>query len=122
MPATLQDVPDWTDTTPKTNGNGRDPLSGMPWWMKAIILIGVPGAIALVLTYQSAFVLEQSVAINGQKLASMQADARIHDATAHAHFSESHAAIDEMTRIMMAQCVNAAQTTMERDRCAGMTR
>lgn len=117
-----KDVPDWPDTPPATNGNGRDPLSGMPWYIKAVILIGVPGAIALALTWQSAFVLQQSVALNGVKLVTMQQELRVHDAAAAAHVNDSHEALEELNRVVLAMCMNAATNMAGRDRCAGMTK
>lgn len=99
--------------------NGRDPMAGQPWWIKAIFFIGVPSAIALGLVWSDRVQLSQTVRLNGDLLRTIQAEAREHDLRVVAKFQELASQSYETNRILMATCVNEAKTQESRERCVG---
>jgi hypothetical protein len=104
---------------PPLSPNPRDPLSGMPWWVKAVFLVGVPSAIALGLTWQSAFVLGGRVEDNGKALTAIHSEARLHDQSVSARFQYLSQQTEETNRILVATCMNQSKDDAQRDRCAG---
>lgn len=107
-----------------TNGNsakdGRyDPLAGLPWWVRAIVMVGVPSAIALGLVWSDRAQLADQVHTNGVLLRQIDADARAHDARVLLRFQELSTVTSETNRILTASCVNSATTVEARERCVG---
>ncbi|HOG29224.1 MAG TPA: hypothetical protein PLT35_08080 [Vicinamibacterales bacterium] len=107
-----------------TNGNGTrngrtDPLAGLPWWVRAVFLVGVPSAIALGLVWSDRAQLAEQIHTNGVLLRQIDADARAHDARVVLRFQELSTATSETNRILTASCVNAAKTAEARERCIG---
>ncbi len=105
-----------------TNGNG---LSGgfwkdMPWWVKAIAIVGVPSLISLGVVWSDRVQLADDVRSNGILLREAQASSLAHDARVVLRFEELADATAETNRILSATCVNAAQTEFERERCVGI--
>lgn len=86
---------------------------GLPWWVKAIFLMGVPSAIACYLVYAlvSAVVpgmlgLQEQVSRLAIQVGSVQTD--------HASQKVQN---DRIIAILQASCANAAKDNFERDRC-----
>jgi hypothetical protein len=104
---------------PPLSPNGRDPLAGLPWWVKAVFLIGVPSAIALGLTWQVSTVLTTRVESNGKALEVVHSEARLHDQAVVSRFDYLSRQTDETNRILTATCNNQAKDDAQRDRCAG---
>lgn len=102
------------------NGNGNsDLLSGLPWWAKFIVLVGVPSVIALGLVYSNQANLARNVEQNGVMLREVQTDERAHDARVLLRFEDLGRKTDETIRILTASCVNEAKTVEARERCVG---
>ncbi len=101
------------------NDNGRDPMSGLPWWIKAVVIVGVPSAIALGLVWSDRMQLRDTVFANGAVLREM----RVTDAAHSVRMEEGFRLLDDKTtetnRILLAQCVNNARTSEQRERCVG---
>lgn len=102
------------------NGNGGfDPFGGMPWWAKFIVVIGVPSAIALGLVWSDRTQLSARVEGSHTILVELAQENKAHDARVLARFEELSAATRETNRILLAGCVNDAETAEARERCVG---
>ena len=101
------------------NGNGRDPMSGFPWWVKAVVVVGVPSAIALGLVWSDRAQLSDAVYYNKAVLSGMVVTDTAHDLRVTEKFNELSRQTQETNRILMAGCVNDAKTENERNRCLG---
>jgi hypothetical protein len=105
--------------TTMAGNNGRDPMSGFPWWLKAVVVIGVPSAIALGLVWSDRTQLRDTVFENG----SILKEIRVTDAAHGVRMEEGFRLLDNKTaetnRILLAGCVNSAKTPEQRDRCVG---
>jgi len=101
------------------NGNGNDPMSGLPWWVKAVVIVGVPSAIALGLVWSDRVQLAHSVTNNGILLHDLKSGAQLHDAKVTNRFDDLSSRVRESNRILLAQCVNEAKTPEARERCIG---
>ncbi len=100
-------------------GNGRDPMAGLPWWVRAIVIVGVPSAIALGLVWSDRAQLSDQVQTNGILLRQIDSEARAHDARVLLRFEELSTVTSETNRILIAACVNEARTAEARERCVG---
>jgi hypothetical protein len=100
-----------------TNGNGL--WAGMPWWVKAIALVGVPSLISIGVITSDRMQLSGVVNVNGEKLSRIESQAITHDSRVWLRFDELSRATAETNRILMAGCVNNAQTIEARERCIG---
>lgn len=87
----------------------RSPLGDLPWWVRAIAIIGVPSAIAVFLVYVGAMEVPKIKAeqiatkvevVENQRLLALQA--------------EQNAAI---YRMLVRVCSNTSHTEDERQRC-----
>ena len=102
------------------NGNGStDPMSGLPWWVRAIVIVGVPSAIALGLVWSDRIQLASDVIANGAILRQIHAEAKAHDERVLQRFEGLGFQTGETNRILLAGCVNDAKTTEARERCVG---
>ena len=105
---------------PPLSPNGsRDFLAGMPWWVRAVIMIGPIGVLALGLAYQNAFVTNQGVVQNGRIISEVRQEAIAHDRRVTDQFNALTVHTVETNRILMAGCVNNAKDEDARDRCSG---
>ncbi len=93
-----------------------DPIfqsNGMPWQVKAVLLIGVPSVIALYLVWSLVHgvipVLLQGQTTMNQILMAMQSVSQEH--------VSSRQQTDTMIAILRANCVNNSQTAEARERC-----
>lgn len=100
------------------NGD-NDPLSGLPWWVKAIVIVGVPSAIALGLVWSDRMQLTTTVRDNQDRLIRIETVQSTHDSRVWTRFDELAAASRETNRILLATCVNQAATAADRERCVG---
>jgi len=102
------------------NGNGNgDVFSGLPWWAKFIVWVGVPSAIALGLVWSDRLQLMSVVSDSQERLSRIESLTTTHDSRTWLRFEELSSATRETNRILMAQCVNEAKTSSDRDRCVG---
>ena len=100
-----------------TNGNGL--WAGMPWWVKAIALVGVPSLISVGVITSDRMQLSGVVNANSDKLTTIQTVQQAHDSRVWLRFDELSRATAETNRILLAGCVNNAQTIEARERCIG---
>ena len=91
----------------------------MPWWVKAIALVGVPSLISVGVIYSDRVQLAGTVQDNADRLQAIERDAANHDVRVILRFQELHDTTKESNRILVAMCVNAAQTSLDRERCVG---
>lgn len=101
------------------NGNGRDPMAGLPWWVRAVVIVGVPSAIALGLVWSDRIQLASQVETNGGLLLQIQTEGKAHDTRVLQRFEELGQKSTETNRILLAGCVNDAKTIEARERCVG---
>lgn len=103
--------------------NGRDPMAGLPWWVKAIVVIvgvvGVPSAISLGLVWSDRTELRTTVNANATVLGGLTIAAGVHDRSMNRQFETAAGLAAETNRILSATCVNAAKSDEQRDRCVG---
>ncbi len=102
----------------ESNGNGGL-WGGMPWWVKAIALVGVPSLISIGVITSDRVQLSGVVNSNGQKIDSLQNLTTVHDSRVWIRFDELSRATAETNRILLAGCVNDAKTMEARERCIG---
>lgn len=91
------------------NGNGNG-LGGLPQWVRAIALVGVPSAIALYLVYNLT-----GFATTG--LASLQRQMDAHAQVLIQHDANTLRNADALLRVMLRVCLNTAKNTDDRQRC-----
>jgi hypothetical protein len=101
-----------------SNGNGGL-WGGMPWWVKAIALVGVPSLISIGVITSDRVQLSGEVRANGDKLNRIETGAVTHDSRVWLRFDELTEASKETNRILLAGCVNDAKTMEARERCIG---
>jgi len=94
-------------------------MNGMPWWVKAIVIVGVPSAISLGLVWSDRAHLSATVEANRSTLTEMRVTAAEHDRSMLQHFQVLAAQAAETNRILLAGCVNDAKTETARNRCLG---
>lgn len=80
--------------------------SPLPWWVKAIGVVGVPSAIAIYLVWTIASGLVPAMAEMQKTLNAVAADHIV-----------SKSQNDNILRVLRASCVNQAQTNDARERC-----
>jgi len=89
--------------------NGSSPIGDLPWWVRAIAIIGIPGAIAVFLVYigatevpkiKSEIIATRTQVEENQRLLAAQA--------------EQNAAI---YRMLVRVCSNTSKTENDRQRC-----
>ena len=101
------------------NGNSMSLWDDMPWWVKAIALVGVPSLISLGVIYSDRVQLSGAVDDNRTRLERLENLTTIHDGRVWVRFEELSQATRETNRILSATCVNAATTMEARERCVG---
>lgn len=108
------------------DGNGGRDLvfSGMPWWVRAIALVGVPAIISLWLVGLTTGSLSSAVADNGMKIAAndkriaeMAADDKHRGEQVTMRFEQLQRSAETQTRILRSICQSVAKTDLQRDRC-----
>ncbi len=102
-----------------TGPNGRDPMSGLPWWVKAIVIVGVPSAISLGLVWSDRMQLRDTVISNGTQLAILRAAEDTHNRMMTLQFDFLSKQGAETNRILVATCINAARNDAQRNECVG---
>lgn len=102
---------------PTSPSNGRDPLSGMPWWVKAVFILGAPTCIALFLVWTVTGTLAQNVATNGDRLSTLQTTTERHDDRVRAQFDDLKRASETQTRILRSICQSVAKNDLQREKC-----
>lgn len=99
--------------------NGDGFWKDMPWWVKAIAIVGVPSLISIGVVWSDRTQLVDS--LNAQtKLLEEATDA------ANKHYLEDkslneniYTATKETNRILLAECINNAKDANARDLCVG---
>jgi hypothetical protein len=90
-------------------GGGGEWMVGVPSWVKAVAVVGIPGVIALFLVYQVASQLpkiEERQAAIEKSLDDQRESAR-----------QQSAKMDQMFRTLQRICSNTAKTADDRQRC-----
>jgi hypothetical protein len=106
--------------TTYNEGHTRGSLwDDMPWWVKAVALVGVPSLISVGVIYSDRVQLAQDVRVTNERVQAIERDAANHDVRVNLRFQELHDTTKESNRILVAMCVNAAQTSLDRERCVG---
>jgi hypothetical protein len=85
-------------------------FSGMPWWVRAVTMIGAPAAIALYLTW----FLTSGVS---QNLATMRVQTEQHIHDMERHTMETTLGLLELRRYLLLICQNTAKTDIDRAGC-----
>lgn len=107
------------------DGNGRDLLfHGMPWWVRAIALVGVPAVISLWLVGLTTGTLATAVSDNGkkisandQRIAELAADDKSRGEQVNLRFEQLQRSAETQTRILRSICQSVAKTDIQRERC-----
>jgi hypothetical protein len=86
-----------------------DLASSMPWWVRAIAIIGIPGVLVIYLVYigaQEVPAIRRSAERNGEEVLQNRELIRQHGLQ-----------LDSMYRMMQRLCSNTARSEEERGRC-----
>lgn len=95
----------------------RDETNGMPWWVKAVTLFGVPSTIALFLVYVLVNVIAGEVRKTSDDVGDTNALIKAH-IEASDRIERMHQENEQsMHRILRAICVNGAANQQERAGC-----
>lgn len=114
---------DEEDDTFEARRGGRrkfdDGPNGMPWWVKAIGVVGVPSALAIYLVYTlvswgNVVVAQANTGKELQAMLTQHVAAMAQMATDQASVKEQNVVI---IRVLRSSCVNSAKSNEERDRC-----
>jgi hypothetical protein len=114
------------------NGNGNGYATGdgfwrdMPWWVKAIAIVGVPSLISIGVIVSDRTQLAGTVTHNSERLQAIEQMHVTHDSRVLMRFEDLDAATKETNRILLATCLNDAAKIASaelaeraRDRCVG---
>lgn len=98
----------------------------MPWWVKAIAIVGVPSLISLGVIVSDRTQLTGTINRNAENLVSLQQQHVTHDSRVWLRFEELSSAAQETNRLLLAACINDASKIASaelaeraRDRCVG---
>lgn len=92
---------------------GDPTLDGMPWWVKAIGLVGVPSAIALYLIWALVNAVIPTVVQMQQMLSDhMKAQERMREEQ-----SLTNTRTDTIIKVLRITCINQAKDDVSRERC-----
>jgi len=97
------------ETRARDEEDPRDIAPGMPWWVRAIAIIGIPGVLAIYLVY-----------VGAQELPSIRRAAEQTEREVVANREVIRGLItqtDALQRTVQRICYNTAKTDAERDRC-----
>ena len=86
---------------------------GIPWWIRAIVYMGVPAAIACYLVY----VLAQTVAASQTQVQSTLNTLVISVSGMQGEHTQIKVLNEAMLKVLQASCANAAQTEEKRVNC-----
>jgi len=88
-------------------------LSSSPWWVKAIVTVGVPSAIALYVVWFITGQLSTTVGLLQVGQAGLQESIRMHTADSSYIFKETQ----EMRQLLQQICANTAENEVNRNAC-----
>lgn len=94
---------------PDADARSEDLSSGMPWWVRAVAIIGIPGMLAIYLVY-----------IGAQELPSIRRAAEQSEKEVLRNrevISSLATQVEALGRQVQRICYNTAKTDAERDRC-----
>jgi hypothetical protein len=103
---------------PESPSNGRDPLSGLPWQVRAVTLLGVPSVIALAAVYWIATGVQTTMLQNQQLIVEVRQAEQLHDQNVRAKFSTLERQGEVLTRLLRSICQSVAKTDNQRDKCS----
>lgn len=106
----------YTHRLPKSP-NGRDPLNGMPWQVRAILLLGVPSVIALAAVWWGAGVIGVTVADTQRLLLELQQHEQLHDQNVRTNFIGIQRQTETQIRLLRSICASVAKSDVARERC-----
>ena len=86
---------------------------GIPWWIRAVVYMGVPAAIACYLVY----ILAQTVAASQTQVQSTLNTLAVSVSTMQGEHVQIKVLNEAMLKVLQASCANAAQTEEKRVNC-----
>jgi hypothetical protein len=98
---------------PRKSGRRQTDTDGIPWQIRAIVLMGVPSAIACYLVWVLASNISPSLSAQGQTLNQLVLSV----SNMRDEHSQMRAVNEAMLRVLQASCVNNAKDSIERERC-----
>jgi hypothetical protein len=107
--------------------NGDGFWKDMPWWVKAIAIVGVPSVLSVILVWSDRVQLLARVEYNTALLQKLTSDASTHATVDAAFDADLKRSSEETNRLLLAACINATldKGTLAadaRERCYGTTR
>jgi hypothetical protein len=94
----------------KGNGELKDPFFGMPWFIKAVALIGVPSVISLLLVWSIQVKVSDTVYSNAQAIHEVRLEAIAHDVRVQTSFAEIKQQGQVNERLLRMICSSLAKT------------
>jgi hypothetical protein len=100
------------------NGNGnRDLFSGMPWWVRAVALVGVPTIISLWLVGQTTGELARNITKNKEISEVIAQRQHEQDESVTRRFLALERYFETSIRLQRIACRGSARTDAARDKC-----
>lgn len=105
------------------DGNGNGVWKDMPWWVKAVAIVGVPSLISLGVVWSDRVQLAAKTYENNVFLRQVIAESGEHNDRVLQRFEALGNRADETNRILLAGCINDAQKAKNpieaQERCVG---
>ena len=107
--------------------NGDSFWKDMPWWVKAIAVVGVPSILSIGVVWSDRVQLLSKMETEATILSAIQSNATVHFKTDQAFDENLEQYAIETNRILLATCINSTLilttgANEARDRCYGIRR
>lgn len=102
------------------NNDNNGIWKGQPWYIKAIAMVGVPSLLVVALVWSDRVQLIYNLRDQLKIITEMKLEAELHIAQDTLINNKILNTLTETNRIILAGCVNSANTNEARDRCNGL--
>jgi len=107
--------------------NGDSFWKDMPWWVKAIAIVGVPSVLSLYIVYSDRAHLLAKMDVEAAILRQLSTASQLHAELDRTFDMELQHQAAETNRILLATCINATlgrndRAAESRDRCYGASK
>lgn len=119
MPDTIVEEVEPPKPMRRDDTTARDLFSGMPWWVRAALLVGAPMAIMTWLVWSDRVQMRDQVTEARTILTGMVISDAAHDMKVTVQFNQLATESRETNRILIASCVNNATNDAQRNACIG---
>ena len=100
-----------------TGNGGNDIFGGMPWWVKAIAVVGIPSLISVGVVYTNEYRLAINVASNGKAITELQSLTSEHDRKVRESFTILEIQGKENEKLLRMICMGVQKTEEAKQGC-----